>query len=704
MKVSGNGFDFNAAQSLLPVGPSGSSGLKSSDARQVDQADAQDFGSLLSRGPSDSDAPSRSTGMRSKDTASVRVVRSSKGAVTQGSAKGLGLKQGTESLAKGASSSEVPSKPADALSSQPQPAPDTLSELPAATGSNSDAQSQGAGDSLLSTASELPLDPRLVDPSELAMEAAAIAALVSLSPGAGPVSVEAQSPTDSGASDLSFDCSGGGAGSSSSYLSQMALRTLQASPISAPGSVQVLPVSSAQVDLSAKTQATDSQSGNSLASEVTEDAIPAMTQASSSEVAVQSQVSSVANPLAGLFSKMAVDANSKSQPTALPISSQLISLAASPSEVAALVAASAEKAKAALSASSQKESLAVAGSAEVFADVRSAVSPAASVLVGDEAGAENVIGRQRAAVAGQELNSGSLKSGDASGVSSELIQASASGGGPVVALKGEGQSASDADRGNDPSDSRKDEQGNLSKAGPIQKAKLPQSDLQSGTLGASNDGVPSEETNVRVRVAPESLPASGDDASQSSPVVERAEASSSATGASFGAGARSHAEVVSKPTMLPPVQSRAGEVWKVIQEAVQRARSENPSHLAVEVRMDDGSTLGVELRMSSAGLQASFRSESQSLLRSIEAQWSAFVSKEPADARVTSAVFESRSGFGGSTESGTSGGERRQQMEDASAAASLGRFGQGGSADPASASGGATSQVHVQKGRISAYA
>ena len=120
--------------------------------------------------------------------------------------------------------------------------------------------------------------------------------------------------------------------------------------------------------------------------------------------------------------------------------------------------------------------------------------------------------------------------------------------------------------------------------------------------------------------------------------------------------------------------------------------------------MDDGSTLGVELRMSASGLQASFRSESHSLLRSIEAQWTAFVSKESADARVTSAVFESRSSFGGSTDSGANGGERRQQMEDALSASALGRMGESGSVSSAESATKAGRAGQVQNGRISAYA
>jgi hypothetical protein len=120
---------------------------------------------------------------------------------------------------------------------------------------------------------------------------------------------------------------------------------------------------------------------------------------------------------------------------------------------------------------------------------------------------------------------------------------------------------------------------------------------------------------------------------------------------------------------------KAGEVWRTVQDAVQRARSENPNHLSVEVRLEDGSALGVELRMSSAGLQASFRSESQTLLKSIEAQWNGFVTKESADLKVVNASFEGSSNFGTGnfSENGTSGGDRRQQMENNAASASLSR-------------------------------
>ena len=166
-------------------------------------------------------------------------------------------------------------------------------------------------------------------------------------------------------------------------------------------------------------------------------------------------------------------------------------------------------------------------------------------------------------------------------------------------------------------------------------------------------------------------------------------------------------EVESKPTVLPPVQVKAGEVWKTVQDAVQRARSENPNHLSVEVRLEDGSTLGVELRMSSAGLQASFRSESQTLLKSIETQWNGFVTKESADFKVVNAAFEGTSNFGSGnfSENGTSGGDRRQQMENNAASASLSRDFRA-PASPSATEGSAVTQsaVPVQSAVESLYA
>ena len=197
----------------------------------------------------------------------------------------------------------------------------------------------------------------------------------------------------------------------------------------------------------------------------------------------------------------------------------------------------------------------------------------------------------------------------------------------------------------------------------------PAPDAKYGTLGANNTPVAKENTSTQEQSTVETaLVSSGETSSRA---VDR---SPSDTPVSLPVHLHTP-EVESKPTVLPPVQVKAGEVWKTVQDAVQRARSENPNHLSVEVRLEDGSSLGVELRMSSAGLQASFRSESQTLLKSIEAQWNGFVTKETAEVKVVNASFEGSSNFGAGnfSENGTSGGDRRQQMENNAASASLSR-------------------------------
>jgi len=198
---------------------------------------------------------------------------------------------------------------------------------------------------------------------------------------------------------------------------------------------------------------------------------------------------------------------------------------------------------------------------------------------------------------------------------------------------------------------------------------VPAPEAKHGTLGANGTSVARENTaNQEQSTVETALVSSGETSSLG---VDR---SLSDTPVSVPVHLHTP-EVKSKPTVLPPVQVKAGEVWRTVQDAVQRARSENPNHLSVEVRLEDGSSLGVELRMSSAGLQASFRSESQTLLKSIEAQWNGFVAKETADLKVVNASFEGNSNFGAGnfSENGTSGGDRRQQMENNAASASLSR-------------------------------
>jgi hypothetical protein len=139
-----------------------------------------------------------------------------------------------------------------------------------------------------------------------------------------------------------------------------------------------------------------------------------------------------------------------------------------------------------------------------------------------------------------------------------------------------------------------------------------------------------------------------------------------ATGVTFNQGTEP-----STAKVQAPVHVNRTEVWDAVRESILKVVSENPSHISVELRLDDGSSVGVELRMGASGLQASFRSESNALLRSLESRWNGFLSSEQADLKVASAVFEGRSSLGNFSDSGRNGRELRQQMEDSADAASL---------------------------------
>jgi hypothetical protein len=206
-----------------------------------------------------------------------------------------------------------------------------------------------------------------------------------------------------------------------------------------------------------------------------------------------------------------------------------------------------------------------------------------------------------------------------------------------------------------------------------------------GTLGAEAGGVQSEKLPVLEYPRESATQAKAKvDAgfSASSPALE-----ASLTAPTQGAVAARPAQVVlSRPTVLPPVSAKTGELFNVVQNALERARSENPSHLAVEVTLEDGSSFGLEVRMSASGLQASFRSESQPLLKALENSWAGFLARESSETKVASAAFEGRSGFGQFSDNGASTGERRQQFEDSAAAALLGNA-SGMKAAPGSAKG-----------------
>jgi len=202
---------------------------------------------------------------------------------------------------------------------------------------------------------------------------------------------------------------------------------------------------------------------------------------------------------------------------------------------------------------------------------------------------------------------------------------------------------------------------------------LVQEGSELGTFGAQEEVVHSEASPALERTEESSTPVTARVQDSSAFSAPSADFSTMPIASSLAADSSKHGPAtVSRPTVLPPVQTRSSELFNVVQNALERARSENPSHLAVEVTLDDGSSFGLEVRMGASGLQASFRSESQPLLKVLESNWAGFLAKETAESKVVSAAFEGRSGFGEFSNNGSSAGERRQQFEDNSAAALLG--------------------------------
>jgi hypothetical protein len=232
-----------------------------------------------------------------------------------------------------------------------------------------------------------------------------------------------------------------------------------------------------------------------------------------------------------------------------------------------------------------------------------------------------------------------------------------------------------------------------------------QDQAEFGTFSAEDVTVSREASPTFERTAESSTPSSGR-SHESSPLTSApADFVPLSTGPSslvVESGKVSHADG-SRPTVLPPVNARSTELFDVVQRALERARSENPSHLAVEVTLDDGSSFGLEVRLGASGLQAAFRSESQPLLKVLENGWAGFLAKETAESRVVSAAFEGRSGFGEFSNNGSNAGERRQQFEDNSAAARLAASDVKSS--PARAAlGEAETKLHSPEGGVAVYA
>jgi hypothetical protein len=577
---------------------------------------------------------------------------------------------------------------------------------PAATSANSSAASgsaqktgkdaQDAKSAL--DAQDLPVDPRLLDPTELALEAAAAAAVAALSQTAATEAANALanpvSSATAGQQTLQFD-SVTLASMSLDAASLLASRVNLAS-LAAAALGKNVPTAHSDVSASAtdgQTQPATVQPDNSQAAVQSSDTITvqispellnAVAQGNREQFLAENNQTAL-QALAGNDPQAASNQSLNSLGESslpvelnLPVVTRLVvpvvkEVARPVQSISAALAQDLVKQAAAQNAATSQESAASNPSTQAQPAVALAAENAA--LPVPSTSAENYAAARESA-----LNTPDVPKA----VSAPVVTIAAA----VVSDQSAGQSGS----GSSQSGSNDQSQGNHAQsqsdfraldaqslapkgaATPNSKDATPAfvPDTNRGTLGANEGGVTKDIITAQNSTGEGTVVVPSKEEVNIAPVDH---SQGDVSGLLAPAHASRLADVSSKPTVLPPVQVKAGDVWKTVQDAVQRARSENPNHLAVEVRLEDGSSLGLELRMSSAGLQASFRSESQTLLKSIETQWNGFVTKESSELKVVNAAFEGRSDFGAGnfSDGGTSGGERRQQMENAAAAASLGR-------------------------------
>ena len=631
--------------------------------------------------------------------------------------------------------------------SAPKDAPSTPQSAPAAPGAATSAASQKTQKDALHS-DQLPSDPRLQDPTELALEAAAAAAIAALTQGApaasevvpvvpetlsslpgDPVTSTAPTGTLNDAAVLAFQNAfrAGLASVTGSNLNATPGNNVQPAVAGQPGDAPV------QAETNAQTPA---QPTNEPAASLLPQFLPSADQGSVTIQVSPLLLDAVAKQSRAQFAaeqnQTALQALNGTVPQGNEVQSSLLAaqgaltapvqtpvpLEASVATLARLVVpvvkevprASVPLTPAQVSVSTAALSNSQVQSAVASQPVQSSTN-AVSPLVQEQAQPlTNAVGEffaaaqeaARNAPKADASNLGALGTAYASSVSSQ----------PQVSAVVTAQSQTSGDQTQNGNSSNSQGHSNAQTAQSLPQNAAPASnsapdhsalapETKHGTLGANSGVVTKENTAPQEPSTLETtLVSSGETASRA--------VDNSLSDAPVAVPVHVHtSEVESKPTVLPPVQVKAGEVWKTVQDAVQRARSENPNHLSVEVRLEDGSTLGVELRMSSAGLQASFRSESQTLLKSIETQWNGFVTKESADFKVVNAAFEGTSNFGSGnfSENGTSGGDRRQQMENNAASASLSRDFRA-PASPSATEGSAVTQsaVPVQSAVESLYA
>lgn len=735
MKVFNRGSEV-AAQTLLPVvAPKSdkvqsSAGAPSKDVSSIDPQDPQGFSRLLDDGYASNATNSGSGGDRGR--AAQKSARSDRAdaatralSKTGDSGKQLGLSDSRSDRSGSVSASDLRADAQDAAANAAQG--DTSVAVVSSKDSPKDSpklESKQQSDSgLVSDSGPLPLDPRLLQtPAELALEAAAIAAaqLLAAQPAVQTVAV---SPETSGVSDVGVQ-GGSQAGSSPSqpsgvlsFADQLALRTLQAS---FRPEIATQPAVPSDIASFAAQNSSAAVVQNGPKSAAAPSLAPLLQNALAQQVAADSSQGE-----AGLAVGAVVSEGNPA--TSLPVDASMVSLSATSAQADALATAGRQLVAptangVSLSAKGDgTENQAGIGALNQEAPV---VAPTQSASVSAKVEAEveaNVLAKVDAKVGGEifasqttvSLEKGVTKDSVGETTASQPTQPLTSVAVTGTSLQKDASNSSGNGHSNGSDAQNSKDQGSVQvQVIPVKVSQLQNSRLSaltskpaaaSGTLGANEKGVLKDVTALSVPTLEETAPAKNQDAVLNasadkallaqvpSPVVD---------------GVRTLSEVNSKPAVLPPVVVKGNEVWKVVSDALQRARSENPSHLAVEIRMEDGSTLGLEVRMSNAGLQASFRSESHALLKSLEAQWTGFVAKESPDAKVTAAVFESRSGFGNSTETSSNGGERRQQMEDSAASASLSRgsiSGRSGQA-PETAPKQITPSIRTRDGRMAVYA
>ncbi len=698
------------------------SGASKKDVSQIDPADPQGFSRLLPSDPTDRADRSARTAAGDKSAASKKTSAADKTGTP--SRKSLADKPQAGSRADRAAAS-APSNSTAADSKDPAVA------APSGTPSASSSDSQDVTGGTLSPGSEtLPPDPRLVQtPGELALEAAALAAVQALS--AEPV-VQAPVPDAAPALQVGDATGQGGAqseaqqGAAVSFLDQLTLRTLQAS---------FRPTLAAQPEQSAQPQAVQSAQPQAVQSAQPQAVQSAQVAPSVALPAAPVQSAPIGLELPKAAATVAPAISAPVEALApLPLTASLVSLSATVAQAATLAASAKSQQSLSPVGSDNAEGRAVpslqslaalggvanesvlASNFQTAASVQalqkngaSAEAPAAPIA---QAPAINISGENFASQAVIVPDKTNLKPAE---TAPQPAQASSLGVQTVIVTGSQNSGADASGNGSSNSSGEQKAQDQTPSSPSIipvkisalqntrSSAALSKPMAQSGTLGATEQSVSKEASVASLQTLDETAPAKTQDA------VLNAFADKDSLAqvpVASGNAARPLSEVAMKPTVLPPVSVKGNEVWKVVSDALQRARSENPSHLAVEVRMEDGSTLGLEVRMSSTGLQASFRSESQTLLKTLEAQWAGFVAKEPSDSKVASATFESHAGLGNFGESSTNGGERRRQMEDASTSASLSR---GTNAEkPAPAPGTVPKQItpsiRTRDGRMAVYA